>query len=80
MPVLTTQVLAQCPRDQKQVDVKAECQDPPCRFFRHFAYREMRMYVVCNHGETPMREETVAEEPADPELDEAEEETLEVYM
>jgi hypothetical protein len=38
------------------------------------------MYVVCDHGEEPKREEAVAEEPADPELEEAEEETLEVYM
>jgi len=79
MPVLTTQVLVQCPRDQKQVDVKAECQDPPCMSFRHFTYRGTRMYVVCSFGEEPRKEEAVAEDPADPELEEAEEESLEVY-
>ena len=79
MPTLLTQILVQCPRDQKQVDVKDVCQ-APCQFYRHPAYRGLRMYVVCSFGEDPEKEVAVAEEPADPELDEAEEESLEVQI
>jgi len=75
MPTLITDMAVKCPRDKKKVDAKIECEGPPrCPLFKHFAYRATRVYVVCDFGEPPRREEAVLEEPSDPELDQMEEE------
>jgi len=76
MPTLLTQILVQCPRDQKQVDVKDVCQ-APCQFYRHGSYRGLRMSIECGYGEAARREECVLRDPADPELEQMEEEVIE---
>ena len=77
MPTLTTKIVVQCPQIKKEVDVKDTCQTPPCMFYRHVTYRGLRMYVVCGFGELVKREECVLRDPADPELEEMEEEVIE---
>lgn len=76
MAVLMTDITVLCRRDNCRVDVKNNCEGPPCcPFFKHFAYRSTTVYIVCGFGEKS--QEDILRQPPDPELERMEEESLE---